>query len=153
MIRYLKIMVFVFVGCLSAKCKYLANSQDENINKVKSYYLKVNKSDTLNLGVIVSNDFIKINNDKIFDKTGVELLKESIINHKQSNSEYEFVINDIFSERNKVAVRWTWKSINIKSGVEKPVISKGISIFEIENGKIVKLWQSFDLLSFTKQLK
>jgi len=53
---------------------------------------------------------------------------------------------------NKVTVRWRWESINIKYGEEKRVTSQGISIFEVRNGKIDKLWQAFDILGFNKQL-
>ena len=133
-------------------CKSIDEFNQKDIRVVKEYYKAVNTGDISNANDIVTKDFTKINNDKKFDETGIDLFVNSILNHKKDNKEYKFIIEDIFGSNDKVSVRWSWESINIKSGTEKKVISQGIAIFELKNNKIDKLWQGCDLLGLTKQL-
>lgn len=134
-------------------CNSDKNAEETNLALVKNYFKAINSGDTLSVDNLVSANFTKINNDKLSDKKGYILFKESIKSHIKNNKVYKFIIEDIIAGNNKVTVRWQWESINIKPGGEKPVISKGISIFEIQEGKIDKLWQAFDLLGFNNQLE
>ena len=146
--KYLFLIIFVLV----VSCYGNDSCDQNNIELVKKYYKAVNSGNVSNPNEIVTESFTKINNDKKFDETGIQLFVNSIRNHQRDNKEYKFIINDIFGNNDKVSVRWTWESINIKSDTEKRVVSQGIAIFEIKNHKINKLWQVFDLLDFTKQL-
>jgi len=146
--KYLILIVFVLI----VSCSENESCDQNNIKLVEKYYESVNSGDVSNAKEIVTESFSKINNDKIFDETGTQLFLNSVKNHQQDNKEYKFIIEDIFGNDDKVSVRWSWKSINIKSGIEKKITSQGIAIFEIRNHKINKLWQCFDLLGFTKQL-
>jgi len=146
--KYLFLIIFVLV----VSCTGNDSCDQNNIELVKKYYKAVNSGNVGNPNEIVTESFTKINNDKKFDETGIQLFVNSIRNHQRDNKEYKFIIIDIFGNNDKVSVRWTWESINIKSGTEKRVVSQGIAIFEIKNHKINKLWQVFDLLGFTKQL-
>ena len=133
-------------------CKTNESNNQNNIQVVKDYYEAVNTGGVSKAKDLVTENFTKINNDNKFDETGLALFVNSIKNHQRDNKEYEFIIEDIFGGNDRVSVRWRWESINIKSGIEKKVLSQGIAIFQLKNGKIDKLWQGFDLLGFTKQL-
>lgn len=140
-------LLFIVLSCNSDSSK-----EEANVELVKKYYNAVNNKDTSSVNNLVSANFTKINNDKVADKKGPTLLSDSIKDHIANNKEYQFIIDDIYSKKNKVTVRWRWESINIKYGNEKRVTSQGISVFEINNEKINVLWQAFDLLGFNKQL-
>jgi limonene-1,2-epoxide hydrolase len=147
----MKIIIYLSI-ILIMSCEYGSTIEETNINMVKKYYKTVNSKDTALVANLVSESFTKTNNNKEAEIKGPRLLSESIKTHIRNNKEYKFIIDDIFSTRNKVTVRWRWESINIKFGEEKKVKSQGISIFEIKNGKIDNLKQAFDILGFNKQL-
>ncbi len=140
-------LIVIITSCNSDSTK-----EEANVELVKKYYYAVNNKDTSSADNFVSANFTKINNDKVADQKGPILLSESIKDHMENNTEYKFTIDDIYSNKNKVTVRWRWESINIRYGEEKRVTSQGISVFEIKNGKIDVLWQAFDLLGFNRQL-
>lgn len=145
-------MFLLIIILLVTSCKPEVKNNQRNIELVEKYYSAVNSGDMTSASKIVTEDFSKVNNDKRSELIGSALMVKSIEDHIKNNKVYKFIIEDIFASENKVAVRWKWESINIKQGTEKPVISQGISVFEIKNKKINKLLQAFDLLGFTKQL-
>ncbi len=146
--KYLGLLILILI----VSCKENEVYIQSNIQVVKDYHEGVNTGDVSKANEIVFPGFTKINNDKVFKETGIDLFVNSIKAHQRDNKEYKFIIEDIFGSNDKVSVRWSWESINIKSGTEKKVVSQGIALFKMKKNKIVKLWQGFDLLGFTKQL-
>lgn len=69
-----------------------------------------------------------------------------------------YKMNDVVSEGNKIAVRWTMTGthkgefMNIPP-TDKSITLKGIDIYDIENDMIVSHWNEQDLLGLISQLK
>jgi predicted ester cyclase len=64
--------------------------------------------------------------------------------------DYHLTIEDIISEGDKVAVRWSSKFIDATT--TKLVSNKGVVIYRLADGKIVESWFSTDMLGFMRQL-
>jgi len=140
-------LVIIFLIMLSC------NTEDSrNIDLVNQYYNALINGDSSIAETILSTNFTKINNGNSEEPIGHKVLHKSIRNHQRRNSEYTYIIEEIFADRNFVAVRWRWKSINIKTGSPRTMDIPGLAIFRIESSKIEKQWQSFDMAMFEKQL-
>ena len=67
------------------------------------------------------------------------------------------IIEDIFGEGDKVAIRWTWSGSHKGElmGIAptgKRVTMTGISIMHIVDGKVAKEWTEMDTLGMMQQL-
>ena len=146
-----KLLMFI-IGIIVISCNSSPTHEDGNVLVVRKYYNAVNGKNASSADQLVTENYTKINNDKLADKNGPALLSQSIKEHIRNNKDYRFIIEDIYSYKDKVTVRWRWESINIQYGKERKVTSQGISIFKIRDDKIDTLWQAFDILGFNKQL-
>jgi len=133
-------------------CGSKITEEEKNKALVLQYYEAINLGRSDFAENIIADNFVKINNNESSEKRGPIVFIEAIENHKKNNIDYQFTVEDMIAEKNKVSVRWAWKSTNIKYDRPREVVSQGISIFEIDDCKIVKLWQGFDVLGFNKQL-
>lgn len=149
--NFISIIAFFIFLALQA-CGSKITEEEKNKALVLQYYEAINLGRADFAETLISDNFVKYNNDTNSEKRGPLVFIESIENHQQNNIDYLFLVEDIIAEKNKVSVRWTWKSTNIRYVQPTEIISQGISIFEIEKGKITKLWQGFDVLGFNKQL-
>ncbi len=152
----MKISIYLFCLFISTilltitACK---NIEDDNIELVKKYYEALNTKNNSLCDSIVTVNFKKSSNGNPEDGMGPEVLKNAIKYHSQNNSEYKYAVEDIFASENRVGVRWRWNSINIKTGQPKPINITAMSVFEIVDGKISRLWQAFDMGDFQRQLE
>jgi predicted SnoaL-like aldol condensation-catalyzing enzyme len=137
-------LVLILFGCSS--------EDSQNVDLVNQYYQALMSGDSSKAEMILSASFTKINNGNQEEPTGPKVLHKSIRNHQRRNSEYAYIIEEIFSDEDFVAVRWRWKSINIKTGIPRSMDIPGLAIFRIDSGKIAKQWQSFDMAMFNEQL-
>lgn len=128
------------------------NNESQNIEIVNKYYNALMSGDSSIAITILSDNFTKINNGSTEEPIGPMVLHKSIRNHKNRNSEYKYIIEEIFAEGEFVAVRWRWNAVNIKTGIPRKMDIPGLAIFQIHSGKIKKQWQSFDMAMFEKQL-
>lgn len=69
----------------------------------------------------------------------------------------KYVVDDIFAEGDKVAVRWTASGTHEGDlagfeGTGDPICVTGITICQVEHGHIHKVWQQWDNLGFLQQL-
>ena len=64
--------------------------------------------------------------------------------------DYHLAVDDIITEGDKVAVRWS--SHFIEKTTSRPINNKGIVIYRLADGKIVESWFSTDMLGFMRQL-
>jgi len=124
----------------------------ENIQLAEQYFEALNNKNVALCDNIVTVDFTKSSNGKIEDEIGPDVLKNAIKYHSKNNSEYKYTIEDIFASEQRVGVRWRWNSINIKTGAPKPININAMSVFEISDNKISRLWQAFDMGDFNRQL-
>ena len=143
------ILSLVILVVLEFRC---STDDSRNTELVHQYYNVLMSGDSSIAKTILSANFTKINNGKPEEPIGPKVLHKSIRNHQRRNSEYRYIIEEIFADGDFVAVRWRWKSINIKTGSPRTMDIPGLAIFRIESGKIEKQWQSFDMAMFERQL-
>jgi len=143
------ILLLLILVVLGSSC---ITEKSQNIEIVHQYYNALISGDSSIAKTILSADFTKINNGKPEEPVGPKMLHKSIRNHQRRNSEYKYIIEEYFADENFVAIRWRWKSINIKTGSPRKMDIPGLAIFKIDSGKIEKQWQSFDMAMFEKQL-
>jgi steroid delta-isomerase-like uncharacterized protein len=141
--------IFLISTLLLVSC---ANNKHDHIALVQHYYAALKAADTTAVETFLAPDFIKHNNEDTATLRGPAEFIASVRRNKANNTEYGFLVEDIFAEDNKVAVRWTWKSVNIKYGAAKPMEVPGLAIFHIELGRISELWQTFDMVGYNRQL-
>lgn len=124
----------------------------EHTALVLRYYAALKSADTSAVETMVTPEFTKHNNEQTATLIGPAEFNESVRRNRANNTVYGFTVEDIFVKGNKVAVRWTWKSVNIKYGSERPVEVPGLAIFHLDQGRISELWQTFDMASYNRQL-
>lgn len=88
---------------------------------------------------------------------GLEGFKALILPLRQGFPDLHFKIEDMVIEDSRVAVRWTWKGTHRGpfAGVAatgRQVSNEGISIYRIEDGKIVESWAQMDRLGVAQQI-
>lgn len=147
------IVFAVFIVTLHLGCANRFSRGHDHKRLVRLYFEEgINQGNVNVADEILASNFVKYNNGAKSEEVGPDVLKQAITSHITNNTEYKFHIEDLLAEGDKVAVRWQWRSINVKYGKPKEVISQGISIFYFEDGKIEELWQAFDVWTFNKQL-
>lgn len=84
--------------------------------------------------------------------------KEALIQSQKALSNFQRKIEDIFSDGDKVVVRWTSEADHIGNFMGIPATNKhitfsGMSIYRIENDKIVDEWYIWDRQGLNEQIK
>jgi hypothetical protein len=146
------LIVFLF-SCLWVTPVTAGDTNANNKDVVRLYFEQIiNRQQTDLVPLLISEDFVHFNNGSRAGKTGPEAVLKAIREHKNANTEYAFHLEALYEADDKIIAQWLWKSTNIKFGPPRQVTADGISIFELKDGKISKLWQVFDVLGFMKQL-
>jgi steroid delta-isomerase-like uncharacterized protein len=88
---------------------------------------------------------------------GPEGFKALILPIRQGFPDLHFTIEDTVVEGSRVAVRWTWKGTHRGpfAGIAptgRQVSNEGITIYQIEDGKIVESWSQVDRLGVAQQI-
>lgn len=83
--------------------------------------------------------------------------KEALIQSKAALSDFKRQIEDIFSHEDKVVVRWLSSATHTGNFMGIPATNKhitfsGISIYKVEDGKIVDEWYVWDRQGLIEQL-
>ena len=128
----------------------------ENKEIVQRYQEIYNSNDLDALAEVVSEDLLT---PKIMSgiPAGIEGAKAAHRIMLAGFPDYETIIDDIFAEGDKVAVRITMRGTNTGSFMGIPATGKhvsftGIYIARIANGKIVEHWGEEDGVSLLQQL-
>jgi steroid delta-isomerase-like uncharacterized protein len=128
----------------------------ENKEIVQRYQEIYNSNDLDALAEVVSEDLLT---PKIMSgiPTGIEGAKAAHRIMLAGFPDYETIIDDVFAEGDKVAVRITMSGTNTGSFMGIPATGKhvsftGIYIARIANGKIVEHWGEEDGVSLLQQL-
>jgi steroid delta-isomerase-like uncharacterized protein len=106
---------------------------------------------------IFSVDFVQHFLPDSSETKGLDELRDHIRNHHRAFPDWTEEINLIIAERDLVAIQFTSTGTNGGSFLGSPPTGKQIrinemSIFRIDNGKIVEQWLLPDLLSLNQQL-
>ncbi len=73
-------------------------------------------------------------------------------------SDFHIEVNDAFAERDLLCVRWTCTATHsgLAFGIEatgNPILVTGISIVKVLNSQFIEVWQNWDMLAMSEQLK
>jgi steroid delta-isomerase-like uncharacterized protein len=88
---------------------------------------------------------------------GTEGFKELIVAYRTAYPDVHVTVDDVIATEDRVVVRWTSHGTNEGSLMGMPATGRkvevsGISIFEIEDGKVAEEWEGFDTLAMMQQL-
>ncbi len=88
---------------------------------------------------------------------GIEGLKAIVKKNNDSFKDWSFKLHQMLAEGDRVVSQWSATGIHVKSFLGEPVSEKtvklkGISIYQIKDGKIYKDWVEPDNLDFLTQL-
>lgn len=88
---------------------------------------------------------------------GIEGLKAIVKKNNECFEGWQFTMHDVLAVDDKVVVRWSASGIHVKSFLgesptKKKVQLKGIAIYLLKNGMILKDWVEPDNLGFLTQL-
>ncbi len=164
MILPLALMLCLLLGCQDRESRaelemYRTRAAAEAQNKqlVKLFVETINKGAFEALADILSPEYVVYNPSGSEKSSSREELIESYRGARDAFSEFNWRIEDLMAEQDKVICRMN-ASGNYKGGVQGiPVNEKAfefsmISIMRIENGKIVEEWQEDDQLGLARQL-
>ena len=89
---------------------------------------------------------------------GREGIRSHVLAHRKSFPDWTEEIQDIFAERNSVAVRFTSRGTNLGDFLGSPATGNRVeiseaAIFKLKDGKIVEQWVYPDMLSLQRQLQ
>jgi ketosteroid isomerase-like protein len=81
--------------------------------------------------------------------SGLDAIKARLRGHIGVFNERKLEIEDIFAERDRVAVRYVWSGVMKGSG--RHVALQNMHIFRLAGGKIVEEWEEQDTQSLSEQ--
>jgi predicted ester cyclase len=91
------------------------------------------------------------------DGRGPSAFRSNIEELQTGFPDIRFTLHDLIAEGDRVAVRWTWKATHTgrfrswaPSG--RRVANSGIAIYELEQGKVVRVWLETDRLGALQQI-
>lgn len=130
----------------------------QNINLVRRLYDEVFSQNKIELCDTICDAKMKLHDAALpQNENGLAKFKEGEENYKRAFPDKKVHIDDIFSQGDKVIVRWTCKGTqtgklqDIAPSNKKFTIT-GISIYLIKNNTIVEAWQSWDRLGLLEQI-
>jgi len=126
---------------------------EKNKEVVRRFFNKYtdsfNSGDTSVLDEVTADEFVFHGRARDNDREG---MKQNILNHRVSASDYYVTIEDMVAEDDKVSIRATHHSTRKGKFGDTSVKVARYSIFRIGNGKVTELWSMDDMLSFYQQL-
>lgn len=146
--KWITLIIILFLSLSLFSCE---DSDDKNEKIAKLFYEQIlNGKNTELIGEIISPDIEFYRPDHKGDRLGIDAFRDYVnLNHKLS-PDLKVQIDDMISEDNKIAVRYTINGIEATSGYRYS--AEGISILQIDNGKISKIWENADDLNFLIQI-
>jgi len=92
------------------------------------------------------------------DSVGIEPYLLFFDRMQDTFSEIHVDIEDIVAEYDKAAIRWNCRARHTGYGFSIPptgveVRMTGISIIQVEDGKVVEAWQNWDMLGMMEQIQ
>ncbi len=127
-----------------------------NTNKtvVEKFLDAYNQGALDSLDELVSPNYIHHNND---NRLNLAQFKRGAAWVRTGMPDYRVVIDDMVSEGDKVAVRFTGRGTHLGSfydetPTQKSIVVYGINIYRLENNRIVEDWEAMDEHDFMKQL-
>jgi steroid delta-isomerase-like uncharacterized protein len=156
---------------MTALCPVVANAQDTAIEKNNNqtentmstiqknkeivmavYEQALNKKQMQILSQLISEKF-----EVPGGKRGAEGFQVPVKEVIEAFPDAQWHLRELIGEGNKVFVRWDWEGTHLRAFKEFPatnkkVTSKGVAVFELEDGKVIKANVMTDRFSFFQGL-
>jgi len=153
------LICLIVTGLVCPGCKPSSSDQlEENKALVRHGYKLLEERDWVKLAELYASDFIYYSPERQEPGT-----REDFMQYLQRLEvvypDFSDTIEDIIAEGDKVVVRELWRGTN-KGDIEelgitatgKVVTLPVIIIFRIKDGKVVEMWQTYDMMSVMQQL-
>ncbi len=133
-------------------------STEENKAIVRRFYEEVmNQGDLSVVDEIVAPHMVDHSPGYPEYHTGPEGIKQTVTAYRAAFPDMHDVVEDVIAEGDKVTVRWSGRGTHRGElmGMEpsgKDVTLTGITVYRIEDGKIVERWSEADELGMMRQL-
>jgi steroid delta-isomerase-like uncharacterized protein len=130
-----------------------ANAQATTIHRFYEECLNQNRLDVLP-ELVTPN---VINHSPTGDQTGLSALEQTIHHVRTLFPEPHFTVDDIVSNGDKAAARWTLVAAHTApiAGVPptgKQLTEQAVVFYRFENGKIAEIWAQMDQLGILRQI-
>jgi steroid delta-isomerase-like uncharacterized protein len=129
------------------------DSADRNKQVIKTLYEEcINRKQPELLSTLVSEDFAGPQGAR-----GPSGFGSNIDALRRGFPDVRFTVHDLIADGERIAVRWTWDGTHTgpfqawaPSG--KRVTNSGIAVYELQQGKIVRVWLETDRLGVLQQI-
>ncbi len=146
--RWFSFIIVLFIGLSLSSCW---NSEDINREIARLFYEEIlNEKNTEVIDEIISPDIEFYRPDHKGDRFGIKAFRDYVDLNNKLSPDLKVVIDDMISEGNKVSVRYEINGTDKISG--NKYSAEGISILQIDEGKITKIWENADDLNFLLQI-
>jgi len=131
---------------------------DENKALARQVFEEVqSKGDYALVDELVASDYVVHTPMGVGDVHGPEGVKQFVKTLHKSLPDLKFTVEDQIADGHRVATRWTCRGTHRGEfqGVPatgKRVTMSGITIFHVDDGKLVEAWASPDLLGLMQQI-
>jgi len=125
----------------------------DNSNIVRRLYEDcINPGRTELLPDLVADEFVGPTGER-----GPSGFAETLASLRSGFPDIHFTIEDMIAERDRVAVRWTWRGSHTGQFRAFPATGKrltntGIAIYQVSGGKIIRTWVETDRLGAMQQM-
>ncbi|MBD2459841.1 ester cyclase [Oscillatoria sp. FACHB-1407] len=134
------------------------STSDANKRLMRRYFDEVwNQKNLAVLDEIISPDHIRFEAGAPQELRGPEGVKQFIQTYMTAFPDAQLIVEDLFAEGDKVAVRWLFRGTHQGYLRDIPptgnvVTNPGMTIAHIVDGKMVQYWTSWDTLMLMAQL-
>lgn len=130
---------------------------ERNKEIIQIFFKEVlNNHDLSKLGDFISSQYIE---HGFFGAQGLGIsgVRTHIEQFFEAFADLSYTIEDLIAEEDKVVARWTMRGRHIgtffgKRGSGKSIITTGIDIYQMEDGKIIEHWHEIDLLRLQQEI-
>ena len=128
-------------------------SLEKNKAIIRRWIEALNKRDLASVNDLIAPDYV----EPTFQLKGFEGAKQLMAMSYKGFPDYQETIEDIIAEGDKVWSRITFTGTHTGeflglAPTGKKVTFTGVAVWHIVDGKIVDIWEVYDLLDFYKQL-
>lgn len=128
--------------------------QEKNKETVRRLYEECLNHRNYNL----LNEFISEEYEGSGGRQGPSGFADGIESVMHAFSDYQWTVEDLMADGDKVMVRWSWQGIHTESfrqslpPTQKQVTNRAIAIYQFKEGKIIKAWVRPNRLGLLRQL-
>ena len=148
-------ILFISVAILGGAKPFADKKSDQNIAIGRRAFDEVySKGNLAAVDELYASDFV---DDSPGGGTGAKVIKDAVTEFHQALPDVHVDIEDAFASGDRVVLRYTARGTQTGELMGVPPTGKkmtvrGITIFQIANGKIHREWTEYDRLGIVRQL-